>query len=95
MLYIWQELGFTAETMECVIYNLSQLRRHNLEKLAFFDTTYGRNSLRKKSHKSLGYLVTIDPRVQVRSLNLTWITVSLTRVILQICQMRSQHQYMT
>ena len=49
MVYIWQELGFTAGTMECMIYNLSQLGRHNLEKLAFFDTTYCRNSKKEIS----------------------------------------------
>lgn len=75
------------------IYNFSQLGRYNFEKLAFFGITYYRNSLRKSSSRSLGYLATADPWEQVqfwpyvRSLNLTEIAVSLTEGIFQMDEM--------
>lgn len=72
------------------IYNFSQLGRYNFEKLAFFDNTYYRNSLRKTSSRSLGYLATADPWEQVhfwpcvRSLNLNEIAVNLTDRLFQM-----------
>lgn len=68
-----------------VLHNLSQLRSHNIDKLDFIDSTWGRNCLRRGFHGSFSCLATTDPWGPLRFLvwnnrspNVTRITVSLT-----------------